>query len=78
MWALDSAMPYASNIDLPPSVRRHLPMAAQDVYREVFNHAWKTYARDIRQEEIAHRVAWAAVKRRFHKDEEGDWAPDSA
>jgi len=70
------AMPYASNDMLPPSVRHHLPPAAQSIYREAFNHAWKTYANDVRQEEIAHRVAWAAVKRRFHKEEEGDWTPD--
>jgi len=66
-------MPYSSNDKLPPSVRNHLPPAAQSVYREAFNHAWKTYAHDVRQEEIAHRVAWAAVKRRFHKADDGDW-----
>lgn len=66
-------MPYASNEMLPPPVRHHLPVAAQDLYREAFNRAWKSYARDMRREEIAHRVAWAAVKRRFHKEEDGEW-----
>ena len=65
-------MPYAVNEQLPPSVRHHLPLAAQDIYREAFNHAWQTYGRAARREEIAHRVAWAAVKHRFHK-EDGDW-----
>jgi cation transport regulator len=69
-------MPYTSNNDLPPAVRDHLPPRAQDVYREVFNHAWATYARDARQEEIAHRVAWAAVKRQFHKTPDGSWRAD--
>ncbi|HWE16793.1 MAG TPA: ChaB family protein [Hyphomicrobiaceae bacterium] len=36
-------MPYASNDDLPPAIRRHLPEHAQDMFREVFNNAWRTY-----------------------------------
>jgi cation transport regulator len=67
-------MPYFSNDDLPTSVRAHLPDDAQTIYREVFNSAWQTYADNPRQEEIAHRVAWAAVKRKYRK--EGDaWQP---
>jgi cation transport regulator len=69
-------MPYLSNDKLPPAVRSHLPPEAQSIYREAFNHAWKTYARDVRQEEIAHRVAWAAVKRRFRRKEDGHWVRD--
>ena len=57
-------MPYASNADLPPPVRAHLPPHAQDVYREAFNHAWEQYRGD---ESTAHRVAWAAVKRGYVK-----------
>ena len=62
-------MPYALNEDLPPSVRRHLPPHAQDIFRSAFNHAWETYggAEPARIEEIAHRVAWAAVKKRYRK-----------
>lgn len=67
-------MPYASNVDLPPSVRNHLPDAAQDIYREAFNHAWQTYAGKSRREEIAHRVAWAAVKHRYG-NQHGEWLP---
>jgi cation transport regulator len=69
-------MPYASTEELPPSVRAHLPPHAQDIYRGAFNHAWATYAgRDpAHVEEIAHRVAWAAVKKRYQKL--GDtWVP---
>ena len=56
-------MPYATNADLPPSVRNHLPDHAQDIYREAFNHAYAAHEGDVRQEEAAHRIAWAAVKR---------------
>ena len=66
-------MPYPSNDALPPSVRNHLPASAQDIYREAFNHAWKTYALDPRREEICHRTAWAAVKHRYAKADDGQW-----
>jgi cation transport regulator len=59
-------MPYSSNDDLPPSVR-HLPPHAQDIYREAFNHAFAAHQGDPRQEEAAHRIAWAAVKRSYVK-----------
>lgn len=60
-------MPYPTNADLPASVRSHLPAHAQDIYREAFNHAFASHAGDPRQEEIAHRTAWAAVKRSYVK-----------
>jgi cation transport regulator len=60
-------MPYRENIDLPPAVRSHLPPHAQDIYREAFNHAFASNSGDVRQEEIAHRTAWAAVKRSYVK-----------
>lgn len=60
-------MPYSHNTDLPPSVRRHLPPHAQDIYREAFNHAFAAHEGDLRQEEAAHRIAWAAVKRSYVK-----------
>ena len=68
-------MPYASNEDLPERVRAHLPPHAQDIYRAAFNSAWREYAEGRRPvEEIAHRVAWAAVKKMYWK--EGDmWVP---
>ncbi len=67
-------MPYVMNEELPPSVRRHLPDHAQSIYREAFNHAWHEYSGDLRREEIAHRVAWAAVKRVYCKAGE-EWVP---
>jgi cation transport regulator len=62
-----TAMPYASNSDLPASVQAHLPPHAQDIYREAFNHAFAAHVGDPRQEEAAHRIAWAAVKRSYVK-----------
>ena len=64
-------MPYASNSDLPPAVRDHLPEHAQDIFREAFNHAWEQYDRD---EERAFRVAWSAVKRQYTKRRD-QWVP---
>jgi cation transport regulator len=58
-------MPYASNADLPPAVRDHMPAHAQDIFREAFNHAWTQYMGD---EERCFRIAWAAVKRFYVKD----------
>jgi len=60
-------MPYATNADLPGPVRTHLPEHAQDIYREAFNHAYAAHAGEGRQEEAAHRIAWAAVKRSYVK-----------
>lgn len=62
-------MPYASNDDLPPAIRSHLPPHAQEIFRAAFNNAWKRYGeRDPkRREEIAHRIAWSAVKRQYRK-----------
>jgi cation transport regulator len=67
-------MPYTTNADLPPSVRNHLPAHAQDIYRAAFNSAYEQYASDPFQEEAAHRIAWAAVKRSYVK-EGGEWVP---
>jgi cation transport regulator len=63
----EEPMPYPTNADLPPSVRSHLPEHAQEIYREAFNHAFAAHAGEARQEEAAHRIAWAAVKRSYVK-----------
>ena len=64
-------MLYASNAALLASVRHHLPPRAQGLYGEAFNDAWSTYGADARREEIAHRTAWAAVKRQIRKGCDG-------
>ena len=66
-------MPYRTNADLPEPVKNALPTHAQDIYRDAFNHAWDEYAdpekrrKSASQEETAHRVAWAAVKKLYEK-----------
>jgi cation transport regulator len=69
-------MPYQMNTDLPAAVRNHLPPHAQDIYREAFNHAYAAHQGDPRQEEAAHRIAWAAVKRSYVKIA-NDWVSRS-
>lgn len=67
-------MSYRANADLPASIGDHLPSHAQDIYRSAFNNAFAAHVGDNRQEEIAHRIAWSAVKRSYVKD--GDqWVP---
>lgn len=73
-------MPYSSTSDLPENVRNVLPAQAQEIYMEAFNSAWDQYDRpeerrgDSSREETAHRVAWAAVKNKYEKDEQtGRW-----
>ena len=58
-------MPYNSNAQLPGPVREALPRHAQDIFRASFNSAFSSYAGRARREEIAHRVAWAAVKKQY-------------
>lgn len=73
-------MPYPSNSDLPESVQNVLPKHAQDIYREAYNSAWEQYDTpeerhgDSSREETAHKVAWAAVKKQYEKNESsGKW-----
>ncbi|MCC6805522.1 MAG: ChaB family protein [Anaerolineae bacterium] len=73
-------MPYDRLSELPDSVRDHLPKHAQAIYKEAFNSAWDQYKDadkrrgDATREEIAHKVAWSAVKDVYEKDEtSGDW-----
>ncbi len=75
-------MPYNKTSDLPESVREHLPEHAQKIFQEAYNSAWKEYANSSKrrgnesQEEAAFRVAWAAVKNEYEKDEKtGKWKP---
>ena len=68
-------MTYQRLADLPKSVRDHLPRHAQEIYRAAFNNAWEEYEHD---EERAHRVAWAAVKEKYEKNEKtGKWTAKS-
>ncbi len=72
-------MPYKSISELPDPVKEHLPEHAQEIYKEAFNSAWREYKDpedrrdDASREEVAHRVAWAAVKKVYKKGENGRW-----
>jgi cation transport regulator len=72
-------MPYQAREDLPDNVKHVLPPHAQDIYRAAFNHAWDEYKHeedrqgDASREETAHRVAWAAVKHKYYKGDDGHW-----
>ena len=65
-------MPYLVTADLPSSVRLHVPQHAQEIFLAAFNAAFAAHAGDPRQEEAAHRIAWAAVKRSYQKLD-GSW-----
>lgn len=68
-------MPYDKRSDLPESVKDNLPAHAQDIYKEAFNSAWDEYDHE---EARAHRVAWAAVKHQYHKNDSGKWVKGSS
>lgn len=72
-------MPYSSNSDLPTNVKNVLPSHALNIYREAFNNAYDEYKQpkdrrgSIGREEVAHKVAWSAVKHKYQKDDDGEW-----
>lgn len=69
-------MPYDRKSELPESVQKNLPKHAQDIYKEAYNSAWDEYKDpDYRRgndsrEEVAHKVAWAAVKKKYTKKDD--------
>ena len=71
-------MPYNSRSQLPDSVRDNLPAHAQEIYMSAFNSAWDEYSEakdrqgDASREEVAHKVAWSAVKKQYEKHD-GKW-----
>jgi cation transport regulator len=75
-------MPFKDIDDLPESVKHVLPEHAKHIYKEAFNSAYDEYKDpkdrrdDADREEVAHRVAWAAVKKTYHKGEGSSWHPN--
>jgi len=69
-------MPYDTLDDLPKSVKNNLPKHAQKIYLEAFNRAWEDYKNpedrrgNASREEIAYRVAWTAVKKKYEKKDD--------
>ena len=72
-------MPYSSKSSLPDSVKNVLPAHAQEIYQEAFNSAWDEYKEkkdrrgDESREEVAHKVAWSAVKHTYEKGDDDKW-----
>ena len=72
-------MPYANTADLPNGVRDNLPQDAQEIYLAAYNNAWEEYREPANRrgtesrEEVARKVAWAAVKKIYEKNASGDW-----
>ncbi len=69
-----------STEDLPEGAENVLPTHAREIYREAHNHALEEYRDPEKRwgreslEETAHKVAWAAVKKAYEKDEKsGRW-----
>jgi cation transport regulator len=66
----NNPVPYEKLTDLPDNVRDNLPKHAQEIYRAAYNSAEEQYDEEDRR----HRVAWAAVKDKYEKDEDsGEW-----
>ena len=74
-------MPYTNISELPDGVRHVLPTHARHIYKEAFNSAYDEYKDpkdrrdDADHEEVAHRVAWAAVKQKYEKGADERWHP---
>jgi cation transport regulator len=67
--------PYKSTSELPEAVRHVLPGHAQEIFLKAANAAWEKYRdpkdrRDPKEsrEEVAYKIAWAAVERVYMKD----------
>lgn len=77
-------MPYKTISDLPESLQGHLPKHAQEIYMKAFNSAYHIYADPEKRRDdqsldaTAARIAWAAVKKEYEKNETGHWVKKSA
>lgn len=74
-------MPYKKVSELPDRVKDNLPKHAQEIYMEAYNSAWDEYKDpderkgDASREETSHKVAWAAVKKKYEKKDDDKWHP---
>lgn len=62
-YKIEGIMPWSTNKELPKNIKNNLPEPAQTIFRNAFNNAIK----NNQSEEIAMKIAWAAVKRSFKK-----------
>jgi cation transport regulator len=69
--------------DLSESTKKRideLPSHAQEIFKEAHNNALEQYkdpdkrrgGKKESKEEVAHKVAWSAVKKKYKKDNEND------
>ena len=73
-------MPYHNPSELPEAVKNVLPKHGQEIYAAAFNNALEQYQEKEKRhdpqedlESLCHKVAWSAVKVKYHKDEKGHW-----
>jgi cation transport regulator len=73
---------FKSTDDIPENLKELLPPHAQHIYMKSHNRALLEYQDPKKRKlggsltEVAHRVAWAAVKSKYYKDEKGGiWKP---
>jgi cation transport regulator len=72
-------MPYEKLNQLPEQVKSVLPIHGQEIYQAAYNNAWNEYKdpndrkNNATREETAHKVAWAAVKKVYRKNSNGEW-----
>ena len=73
-------MPYRDISELPDSVKDNVPKHAQEIYMAAYNNALQQYKDPDKRrgkgslEEVARKVAWAAVKEEYKKDSKtGKW-----
>jgi len=66
--------------DLPDGAKNVLPKHAKEIYMEAHNNALEQYKDPKKRrgkaslEEVAHKVAWAAVEKEYEKDQKtGKW-----
>ncbi len=72
-------MPYKNSSELPDNVKNVLPEHAQHIFLEAFNSAYEQYDQpeerrgDDSREDVARKVAWAAVKKSYEKGSDDKW-----
>lgn len=74
-------MPYDRISGLPSQVKKSLPRGAQEIYMAAFNSAWERLSDDFSGDELearCHRIAWAAVKRKYEQNDDGNWVEKAA
>lgn len=69
------AYKYRFIAELPKDVREKLPIHAQEIYKKAYNYAWDRFSSPGTQQtlslrqDIAHKVAWTAVKNTYSASE---------